>query len=195
MTIARYRIRPPLTRSPILTLTISHRRRLLSIARSNIAQSRSRRSRSSKNRMVQLAVASARAWRRQFGPRSMSAAPSPPDHALSVPLISHLPTTIGQGESKPRAPQPGEAWPVAEWLLRLDGSEGSRHCARQALGGRRTGATFGQRRNALRYCTLRLLRSDRRIKNGLSGDAGGRAAGSVIGEAFSESDVDYRRAT
>jgi hypothetical protein len=47
MTIARECIRPPLTRSPILTLTMLHPRSLLSFARSNIPRSRSRRSRSS----------------------------------------------------------------------------------------------------------------------------------------------------
>ena len=47
------RTRPPLTRSPILTLTTSHPRSLLSIARSNIARSRIRRSRSSQNLMAQ----------------------------------------------------------------------------------------------------------------------------------------------
>ena len=36
-TIARDRTRPPLTMSPILTLTTSHPRNLQSIARSNIA--------------------------------------------------------------------------------------------------------------------------------------------------------------
>jgi hypothetical protein len=51
-TIARERTWRSLTRSPILILTMSHPRSLLSIARSNIARSRSRRSRSSQNLMA-----------------------------------------------------------------------------------------------------------------------------------------------
>ena len=58
------RTRPPLTRSPILILTMSHPRSLLSIARSNIARSRSRRSRSSQNR-----------WPRPVGPSTLVLAP------------------------------------------------------------------------------------------------------------------------
>src|ERR1700722_19419321 len=50
--MARERTRPPLTRSPILILTTSHPRSLLSIARSNIVRSRSRRPRSSQNLMA-----------------------------------------------------------------------------------------------------------------------------------------------
>jgi hypothetical protein len=45
--------RPPLTSSPILTFTTSHPRNLLSIAKSNIARSRRRYSRSSQNRIAQ----------------------------------------------------------------------------------------------------------------------------------------------
>ena len=51
MTIARVRISGPRTKVPILILTRSQPRNLLSIARSKSARSRSRRSRSRKNRI------------------------------------------------------------------------------------------------------------------------------------------------
>ncbi len=51
--MARCLTRPPLTRSPMRTLTRSQPRSLLSIAMSNIARSRTRRSRSSQKRIAQ----------------------------------------------------------------------------------------------------------------------------------------------
>jgi hypothetical protein len=129
MTIARERIQPPLTRSPILTLTTSHPRSLLSIARSNIARSRSRGSRSSQNRIAQTCCgfSSGNApdpWSRpRQGDRRLLAshgeaglAPQRLGHVEVVPQpVRHIhqfrpgrarPTQIGISSAVPAAPAP-----------------------------------------------------------------------------------------
>src|ERR1700733_13893191 len=116
-TIARERIRPPLTRSPILISTMSHPRSLLSIARSNIARSRSRRSRSSQNLMAQTCWAfNARLapnFRPAFHGRRSLAAGS----FSECPITLHLLATVGQVVIERRRARDEGLWPMAVYLL------------------------------------------------------------------------------
>ena len=86
-TVALARNRPPLTSSPIRIFTTSQPRNLLSMARSNRAQSRNRPSRSSQNRIAHTCWASARVSPPPYGRRSKADAPAPLGRTPNVPLF------------------------------------------------------------------------------------------------------------
>src|SRR5260221_235729 len=128
-TIAHDGTRPPLTRSPILTFTTSHPRSLLSMARSNIARSRSRPSRSSQNRIAQtccgLSARLAPTVRPTFHGRRSLAAGSYSE--CPIALSSSFLAVIGQEENKAPHARPLEAvgrkqpvwlWPLASTTRR-----------------------------------------------------------------------------
>ena len=97
-TIARVRIRPPLTRSPTQIFTTSQPRSLLSMARSNSTRSRSRRSRSSQKRIAQTCCGFSALLAPSFRPAFQARRSREAGSYSECPIIVLLSALVGQRE-------------------------------------------------------------------------------------------------
>jgi hypothetical protein len=97
-TIARVRIRPPLTRSPTRIFTTSQPRSLLSMARSNSTRSRSRRSRSSQKRIAQTCCGFSALLAPSFRPAFQARRSREAGSYSECPIIVLLSALVGQRE-------------------------------------------------------------------------------------------------
>lgn len=125
--MARCRIRPPTTMSPISTFTTSQPRSLLSIARSNMARSRSLPSRSSQNRTAQTCCGLSARLAPSFRPAFLADVSSYRGRIPSAPfdVLPRPKAAVGRTGDRSCTRAPGR-WPNVRYRAQRDADRYSR---------------------------------------------------------------------